>query len=304
MAAAWLALIVGNTRLHWGFFEQERLVGSWHTPHLGAELANSLMSSGFEAAAWQQVDSLMPPEKAGLPRQPLLPSALWVASVVPEQTALWAGDASAQVVRRSHIPLSNLYATLGIDRAINLLGASSTVGWPVLVIDGGTALTFTAGAFTAGAFAAVAGRANQKAVYGGAILPGMRLQGQALAQNTAALSEAITISQSALAQASESREVTPALPERWATDTAGAIASGLAYGAIAAITDYLSDWWKQFPQGEAVLTGGDALVLHALLQQKTPEMASRVRVDSNLMFWGMQMYRQTLAASSISAEQY
>ncbi len=298
MAAAWLALIVGNTRLHWGFFEQEQLVGSWHTPHLGAKLVSSLMTNGFAALAWQQVDGLVPLEKAGLPRQPLLPSALWVASVVPEQTALWAGDASVQVVRRSRIPLSNLYATLGIDRAINLLGAGSTVGWPVLVIDGGTALTFTAGAFTA-----EASRADQKAVYGGAILPGIRLQGQALAQNTAALSEAIAISQSTFAQATDPSQVAPALPERWATDTAGAIASGLVYGVIAAITDYLSDWWQQFPQGRAVLTGGDAPVLYALLQQKTPEMASRVQVDSNLMFWGMQVYRQTLTASSISRGQ-
>lgn len=299
MAAAWLALIVGNTRLHWGFFEQERLVGSWHTPHLGTKLANSLIASGFEAVAWQQVDDLMPPEKAGLPRQPLLPSALWVASVVPEQTVLWASDASVQVVRRSHIPLSNLYATLGIDRAINLLGAGSTAGWPVLVIDGGTALTFTAGAVTAGAVTDEAGRAGQKAVYGGAILPGIRLQGQALAQDTAALSEAIAISQSAFTQATDPSKVASALPERWATDTAGAIASGLVYGAIAAITDYLNDWWQQFPQGKAVLTGGDALVLHALLRQKTPEMASRVQVDSNLMFWGMQVYRQTLTAPAI-----
>lgn len=301
MATAWLALVVGNTRLHWGFFDQERLVGTWHTPPLPAEIVSQLIEHGFQAEAWQQVDGLTLLAESGLPQMALLPSALWIASVVPAQTALWASDPSVQTVRRSHIPLANLYPTLGVDRAINLLGAGSTVGWPVLVVDGGTALTFTAGISQAG----------QLAVYGGAILPGIRLQEQALTQKTAALAEAIAFSQSR-SEAADSQKMTSAvtsalpaiLPERWATDTAGAIASGLAYGAIAAVTDYLTDWWQQFPQGKVVFTGGDAPLLYTLLQQKTPEIASRVQVDSHLMFLGMQVYRQTVMAASTATAQY
>ena len=300
MAAAWLALVVGNTRLHWGFFDQERLVSTWHTPPLTAEIVNLLIEHRFQAEAWQQVDGLTLLAELGLPQMALPPSALWVASVVPAQTALWASNLSVEV-QRSHIPLANLYPTLGVDRAINLLGAGNTVGWPVLVVDAGTALTFTSGISSAG----------QPAVYGGAILPGIRLQEQALTQKTAALAEAIALSQSR-AEAADSQKNTPAaprspsaiLPDRWATDTAGAIASGLAYGALAAVTDYLTDWWRQFPQGKAVFTGGDAPWLYALLQQKTPEIASRVQVDSQLMFWGMQAYRQSVMATSIAGVQY
>lgn len=291
MATAWLALVVGNTRLHWGFFEKERLVGIWHTPLLKAETVSQLIEREFKAESWQQVDGLTLPE-TGLPQIALPLSALWIASVVPAQTALWASNPSVQVVQRSHIPLTNLYPTLGVDRAINLLGAGNTIGWPVLVVDGGTALTFTAGISQAGPM-----------VYGGAILPGIRLQRQALTQKTAALAEAMTLSQS-LSRAADFQPSTSALPERWAADTAGAIASGLAYGAIAAIADYLTDWWQQFPQGKAVFTGGDAPLLYALLQQKTPEVASRVQVDSHLMFWGMQIYRQTVITASTSEAQY
>ena len=301
MATAWLALVVGNTRLHWGFFDQGRLVSTWHTPPLKAEVADQLMANEFKAETWQPVDGLTLLAETGLPQLALPPSALWIASVVPAQTALWASNPLVQVVQRSHIPLANLYPTLGVDRAINLLGAGSTVGWPVLVVDAGTALTFTAGISSAG----------QPAVYGGAILPGIRLQEQALTQKTAALAEAIALNQSR-AETADSQKNTPAvtsalsaiLPNRWATDTAGAIASGLAYGALAAVTDYLTDWWQQFPQGKAVLTGGDAPWLYALLQQKTPEVASRVQVDSHLMFWGMRVYRQTVMAASTAEAQY
>lgn len=301
VAEAWLALVIGNTRLHWGYFVGDRLLNVWHTPHLEREAALRIQSSGFDADAWHRVPGLVYSEVLDsevldsevLDRpsgsQPssttLSPRSLWIASVVPEQTALWANQrffdndrlnsrvnsrnqnsqVPARVVERSQIPLQNLYATLGIDRAINLLGASH-LNCPVLVIDAGTALTFTAG--------------QDGAVLGGAILPGMQLQARALAQQTANL----PLADDWLASQAD-------LPKRWATTTDEAIASGLVYGTISILADYLADWWRQFPKGAAVLTGGDSPTLHALLQQKTPEIASRVTVDSHLMFKGMQRYR-------------
>ncbi len=152
------------------------------------------------------------------------------------------------------------------------------MGWPVLVIDGGTALTLTAG--------------SQASLWGGAILPGLRLQTNALTQGTAALAEAVEITQAELWE-------TVALPQRWATNTVGAIASGLTYGILSTLTDYLNDWWQQFPTGNVIFTGGDGSVLYTLFNQhlqktKTPEIVSRVQVDSDLMFWGMWAYRKAL----------
>ena len=275
----WLALVIGNTRLHWGAFEGDRLISAWHAPHLERDLALRIQQSQFNEDGWQRVPGLVRSESASepLPQRsvPLLPRSLWIASVVPEQTAIWANQRASDrnegiptfVVSRSQIPLQNVYPTLGIDRAINLLGAGDRYGWPALVIDAGTALTFTAG--------------NDGTVLGGAILAGMRLQAQALARRTADL----PLEDDWLSDRQRS------LPNRWASTTSGAIASGLAYGTLSTIQDYLADWRQQFPAGRAILTGGDAPLLHTLLQQKTPEIASGVEVDSYLMFRGMQRYR-------------
>ncbi len=286
MSENWLALIIGNTRLHWGFFEQKTLKGVWHTPHLTESEAKHLTKNGFEANSWQTIlssqDSAHPAlTPSCLPAQAIPLSSLWVASVVPQQAALWdLADGSAKVfanvVVRSRIPILNLYPTLGIDRAINLLGAGSTVGWPVLVIDSGTALTFTAGIQ----------QVKGNALYGGAILPGLSLQRQALAQQTASLSGSLSRES---VQAMPSSKP-PLMPERWAMDTAGAIASGNLYGTTAVLTDYLTDWWQRFPAGKAVLTGGDGPLLHSLLKQRTPAIAARVQLDNDLMFWGMRAY--------------
>jgi type III pantothenate kinase len=299
----WLALVIGNSRLHWGFFDQEVLQASWHTPHLSQSQVDNLEASGFHGDQWAQII----PESADevkdalalLPQQGTAPLELWIASVVPAQTYLWtignpiSGAISSeqasqvQLIERSHIPLAGLYDTLGSDRAITLLGAGTTLGWPVLVIDSGTALTFTAGVLAQ----------STATVYGGAIFPGIRLQAQSLAQQTAALGEAIAISQSLFNPLSNPTRKADAVwperyPERWGKRTAEAIASGLTYGTLAIVQDYLTDWWQQFPDGQAVWTGGDAALLHHLMQQKTPEIASRVQVDLNLMFWGMQAYRK------------
>jgi type III pantothenate kinase len=286
MPDPWLALIIGNTRLHWGLFEQDKLKAVWHTPHLTDCMAQPLKSHGFVADAWHSIfprgndadinaDIDLLPQADTLPEQAIALSALWVASVVPQQAALWE---SANFVVRSHIPLLNLYPALGLDRAINLLGAGSTLGWPVLVVDSGTALTFTAGVQ----------QLEGNALYGGAILPGLGLQRQALAQQTAALAKAAEGFEGLWG--SRHSYLPERMPERWAMDSVGAIASGSLYGTTAIMADYMSDWWQRFPAGKVVLTGGDGPMLHRLLQQRTPAMAARVQLDSHLMFWGMQAY--------------
>jgi type III pantothenate kinase len=284
MPDLWLALIIGNTRLHWGLFAQDHLKAVWHTPHLTACMARQLTRNGFGAESWQGIlsegsdadldaDNGLGPDTYSLLEQSIALSALWVASVVPQQAALWA---SANFVARSHIPLLGLYPALGLDRAINLLGAGSTLGWPVLVVDSGTALTFTAGVQ----------QPEGNALYGGAILPGLGLQRRALARQTAALAGVAED----LLKSRHSSMSDQSMPERWARDTAGAIASGSLYGTTAVIADYIADWWQRFSAGKVVLTGGDGPLLYGLLQQRTPAMAARVHLDSNLMFWGMRVY--------------
>ncbi|WP_227498681.1 type III pantothenate kinase [Synechococcus sp. PCC 7336] len=140
----------------------------------------------------------------------------------------------------AEVPLAGTYETLGLDRALALVGAARRVGWPVLAVDGGTALTISA-ADAAGRFA------------GGAIWPGLSLQGRSLHQATAAL-PLVTFEHSQLP-----------LPERWATSTGDAICSGILYSAIAAVRDYCLDWRLRYPNSPIAFLGGDGQLLQQAL---------------------------------------
>lgn len=265
--APWLALVVGNTRLHWGLFHQQELQGLWHTPHCTPEQAQQLIDQRFSAAGWRSLAAIHPStielptalETISASTKSDLP--LYCASVVPMQTALWQSYSACREVTLEDLPLPNLYPTLGIDRALNLLGAGDRFGWPILVIDAGTALTFTAG--TSGQ------------LLGGAILPGLATQFSALAQKTAALPPAPT---------------PESLPPRWAINTDDAMRSGIIYGTLATIADYVQTWRQQYTTGKVVLTGGDGAQLYQWWCQLSP--VEEIFVEPALTFWGLHCLRQ------------
>jgi type III pantothenate kinase len=238
-----LALIIGNSRLHWGWFEQHQLLYTWHTPHL-EEPITELPTHLFPAAITQFLTGSV---------------SVYIVSVVPEQTRLWATYPQKIIITREEIPLRNTYATLGNDRALCAYGAGETYGYPVLVIDGGTALTYTA-------------VGKQRQFLGGAILPGLRLQLQALGQQTAALPEIA---------------LPEILPPLWATSTGSAIASGTLHTLLSGIHHYVTVWQQQQSDSVIVLTGGDAIPLYAYLQEKYPALAQEIIVDQTLMFQGI-----------------
>ncbi|AFZ34165.1 putative transcriptional acitvator, Baf family [Stanieria cyanosphaera PCC 7437] len=243
----WLALAIGNSRLHWAWFRGEVIQLAWDSQHL----------SGFRQNC-QIPPEVLPPNQVSVNLSQL---PLCIASVVPEQTLLWRNAALVQVITLSNIPLNNLYSNLGIDRALAVWGAGDTYGFPCLVVDAGTALTFT-------------GVDGNHSLVGGAILPGLRLQFQALGQHTAALPEV---------------ELTSTLPLRWAVDTITAIESGIIYTVLAGIANFIVDWWQQFPNSSVVFTGGDAYYLYKNLPKFIPEMATKTKLEPHLLFWGMRL---------------
>jgi type III pantothenate kinase len=236
----WLALAIGNSRLHWARFAadcfqavgDQRLLETRHTPHCEPD----------HPLVWPWPDA------------PQLP--LFILSVVPAQTALWQQHGTVL----TQIPLGNAYPGLGADRACTLWGALQIYGGPALVIDCGTALTFT-------------GADAEHNLVGGAILPGMGLQCQALAQGTALLPSLASL------------EVPP---DRWAANTPDAMRSGILWTLVAGMRDFIEDWLQQFPNSQIVMTGGDADRLYAALSQQHPGLAGAVILDPDLMFWGMR----------------
>ncbi|QIR41396.1 pantothenate kinase [Tolypothrix sp. PCC 7910] len=265
----WLALEIGNSRLHWALFFGAKLRYTWDTGYLPESVIQQL-------AQCQTLDDLPPAvsppisTKANkeeytspcpLPPAPC-PLPLAIASVVPSQTALWQTYPNVQIITLEQIPLKGLYPTLGIDRALALWGAGRTWGFPVLVIDAGTALTFTAAD-------------AEECLVGGAILPGLGLQFTTLGQKTGQLP---LIETQAIAS----------LPPRFALNTTEAIQSGVIYTILAGIKDFIENWWQLFPEGKVVIKGGDRTILLNYLQALYPAIASRLTVEPNLIFWGME----------------
>jgi type III pantothenate kinase len=152
----WLALTIGNSRLHWGWFTGDCLRDSFHTAPLSQALTREHLGEILPFAA----------NYLGIP--------LVIASVVPLQTEYCLVYTDTRVIRLEQIPLRNLYPTLGIDRALAVFSAGMKYGFPCLALDAGTGLTFT-------------GVDAERRLVGGAILPGLRLQFQSLGDRTAAL---------------------------------------------------------------------------------------------------------------------
>lgn len=239
----WLALMIGNSRLHWAKFRGETLEQAWDTEHLPSIEGNTPIEvlAGIETAS----DCPIP---------------VYLASVVPQQTTLWQTYPEVHLITLDQLRLQGLYPTLGIDRALAVLGAAEVWGLPALVLDAGTAFTFT-------------GIDANSYLVGGAILPGLKLQLQSLAQKTANL---------------PAIELPQIIPPRWGLNTPTAIQSGIIYTLLAGVRDFVQTWLQQFPESHILLTGGDRTLVLTYLQTQSPEIATTVVIDPHLIFWGIQ----------------
>ncbi|MFN6568003.1 pantothenate kinase [Dendronalium sp. ChiSLP03b] len=265
----WLALEIGNSRLHWALFKGEILNFTWDIDYLPesviSELARCQTLDDLLLAIFpvhQRTEAQKQQQEIIAKASVLSPPAIFLASVVPSQTALWQTYPNIRIITLDRIPLMGVYPTLGIDRALALWGAGKTWGFPMLVIDAGTALTFTAAD-------------DNHCLVGGAILPGLGLQFATLGQKTGQL-PFIKTGNSA------------SLPPRFALNTSEAIQSGVIYTFIAGIKDFIEAWWCLFPEGKIAIKGGDRILLINYLQALYPEIAVRLIVEPNLIFWGIQ----------------
>jgi type III pantothenate kinase len=275
---SWLALMIGNSRLHWAWVagnqlskhqHNDEILQTWNTRHLLPDEVSPDRTLLDILNNFKEIPDATLAQLRHNAKRSQIP--LWVASVVPFQTALWQAYAKTRFITLNDIPLQNLYPSLGIDRALAVWGAAQRFGLPALVIDAGTALTFT-GADPAGKFV------------GGAILPGLGLQIRSLTEHTAAL-PAIQ------------PQFDPALP-RWAQTTTEAITSGIIHTLIAGLQAFITDWRQTYPNSTVVLTGGDGLLLFQYLQQSQP---TQVKFEANLVFWGMEAIVQEKGFTTVEA---
>lgn len=246
----WLAIAIGNSRLHWAWFEHLTLIETWNTQHLSKIVEPRQLPQPFLSS------NLIAQNCTELP--------VYLASVVPHQTEFWRHYTRLNSIDLQNIELTNTYPTMGIDRALAAWAASVTYNRPCLVIDGGTALTFT-------------GVDEQKRLIGGAILPGLRSQLTTLNRQTAALPQV---------------ELDRTLPPRWALDTEQGIISGIVYTAIAGVHSYITDWLQKFPDSKVIFTGGDGELLSSYLHLQYSAIAQKTLVNPNLVFSGIRLVYQ------------
>jgi len=269
-----IALAIGNSRLHWGLFAGKTLEKTWDTEHLKADavsrlceaekaefLVETVMRSIEQISAHNFLCLPATPAISNLHTLSVVPLPLVLASVVPQQTAIWQSYPEVRIITLDQLAIGGIYPTLGIDRALALLGAGNKFGWPVLLIDAGTALTFT-------------GADVNRYLIGGAILPGLGLQLSSLGKKTAGLP---------LVSLPES------LPCRWAKDTAGAIQSGVVYATVAGVRDFIEDWRCLFPNSKIAVTGGDRTLLLQYLASAFPDTAASVIDAPDAIFWGISL---------------
>ncbi|MGB3401350.1 MAG: pantothenate kinase [Microcoleaceae cyanobacterium] len=226
----WLGLVIGNSRYHWAKFQGDLLLKYWDTDYLNPQD--------------YQEDQTIP---------------IFLASVVGQQTILWQQLSQVKVMTLADLPLNNLYPTLGIDRGLAVLGLGVEYGLPALMIDAGTALTFT-------------GVDGDKNLIGGAILPGLKLQFSTLSQRTAALPDV---------------NIPRNLPQRWAINTTVAIESGITYTILAGIRDFIEAWLRDFQDSKIAITGGDRQIIFNYIKAKYPDLATQIRLMPEAMFRGL-----------------
>jgi type III pantothenate kinase len=260
----WLALSIGNSRLHWAWFTGTQLQQAWDTDHLDAFAIQRLIINQFNFHRCQLID-----RNIAMPQWEDMPD-LWIVSVVPHQTQFWQQYLRSRLVTLDEIPMDS-YSTLGSDRAVAVWGATQLTHSSALVIDCGTAMTFT------GAIPHPAD-SNRATLIGGAILPGLQLQLKSLGQSTAALP---TLDPQDLQ-----------LPTRWATNTPDSISSGVLYSVASSLNSYIQDWLTQYPTSPILLTGGDANAIYTLIQQYLPVLTPHLRREPHLAFSSIATLRE------------
>jgi type III pantothenate kinase len=235
----WIGLMIGNSRLHWGYFCGQTLLSCVNTSHLTEPLTYEFLQQIFPKTLTKSQNY-----------------EVCVASVVPRQTELCLNYGNLRIITLKDIPLLDLYPTLGIDRALAVLGAGKKYGFPCLAIDSGTALTFT-------------GVDRDKKLVGGAILPGLKVQLASLNQRTAALPEV---------------SLPEKLPRMWAKETVESIRSGVIQTILAGIEKFEREWLHLFPDSAVILTGGDADLIRDYQQEKA---IKSLLVDKTIIFQGI-----------------
>jgi len=207
-----LAIDIGNTNIGAGVFEGTRLIKRLNIPTQKYTIQNLINLLGKIAI-----------------------NDCIICSVVPEISGIIKRDLKKLLGKKAfclgediRAPMKNLYRRprqVGQDRLVNAYGAAVMYGYPAIVVDSGTAITFDV-------------ISKRKEYIGGIILPGLEISLDALAKRTALLPKI---------KINRPREFI-------GRDTRNSMLSGIIYG-FAALIDDLAERIKDKVSRKAIVIG-------------------------------------------------
>lgn len=252
-SAAVLSIDIGNTRTHFGIITTDD-----HTCHAATAFSTGSIIDNFApACAALEHKSAM-----------TIPKTAVIASVVKTETERAARLLATKGIRtftpndRTSLPITFDYIpvdSLGIDRIANALFAYTLYPEsPVILVCTGTAITIDI--------------IRKKTFQGGAILPGLQMQLNALASTTAALPQVVV-------------HDIPAIPALPAHNTADAMLSGVVKGTAAAVNGIVASYKEMYPAEmmPVIGTGGDWVRFAPLMQFEHKKHADATLIGTALL---------------------
>ncbi len=233
-----LAIDIGNTSVAFGIFQGKRLRSSW-------KISTQDVLSGKTIKFPQDIETAI------------------ISSVVPKATPIFKKAIAKKYKIRPLVlgenieaPIKNLYSKpkqVGQDRLVDAVAVKVLYGYPVIVIDFGTAITFDV--------------ISKKGEYlGGLIFPGIETSLNALSQKAALLPKIEVEPPSGLI----------------GRDTVDSMRSGVFYGIGALCDGVIAKLKAKYGPMKVIATGG-----HAALMAKFTKTIRKV--DPNLTLEGLRL---------------
>ncbi len=222
-----LTVDIGNTHIVMGVFQEEKLIEHWR---ISTELKKTRDEYAITLRNLFALSNLEPSGIKGAIIGSVVPHLNWT---LKKSIAHLFGIDALVLTYKTPIGLENRYENpreVGMDRLANAVGAKTLLGYPVIIVDFGTAITLDV-VDRDGAYA------------GGVILPGLEMGADSLFKRTSKLPR-----------------ISLLRPHRvLGRNTVASMQSGLLYGTAGAVYTLIERLWRELGyETKVIATGGSA----------------------------------------------
>lgn len=239
-----ISISCGNTKISWAFLrcnkKKFKTISYWSTPHLSEKDLSRYNLEGFTTYLPENVQEHIFGRTKSITmdniRQINTQILTYLVSTNPEQTSFLIKLLSviptkiyqmkAQDFYHPAMNDKTWYGNIGVDRVANLCGAASMNGFPACVIDGGTAVTYTATDCDGN-------------IIGGSIAPGVKMKLDALHYSTGALPK---IAVEDITKSIKDVQTKKKAPSFFSTNTKDSIIVNILYELASSTRGFIESW--------------------------------------------------------------